>query len=74
MKIDLTNKIRTKYINQELIDCCDYIIAVSKKQGFLMSKGDLYGDGTRFPLLTRQGFNLCYECVEEAFKDLKEKA
>ena len=70
--LDKGDKMNTPDIKQKALeDCIDYIITVSKKQGFLMPKGILYGDGTRFPLLSRQGFNLCWECVEETFKDLQ---
>jgi hypothetical protein len=45
-----------------------YIIDVTNKQGFIMEAKVLYGDGTRFPLLTLAGFKIAYDQAKEDIK------
>ena len=45
---------------QAVKSAIEYIDNVTKKQGYIMPANNLYGDGSRFPGLTRKGFEAVY--------------
>lgn len=48
-----------------LCDCAEILARITHKQGFIIPFHDLYGDGTRFPKLSRAGVSAVYEsCIE----------
>ena len=49
----------------------DYIIAIHKKQNRIVEKELIYGDGTMFKHLSKKGFDLCYEVVNESIEQLQ---
>lgn len=55
----------TQTIDPRAEKAVDYILAVTRKQGYLMDAKTLYGDGSRFGL-TFKGFELAWESVKYA--------
>ena len=53
----------------EIEKAIDYILKVAELQGFLVDKGTLYGDGSRWRYLSRTGFNMVWESVEQTLKE-----
>lgn len=55
------SKTMTEDQRKSVSNAIDYIQIVTQKQGYLIPANDLYGDGTKFPGLTRKGFNAVYD-------------
>ena len=64
MEFELT---RLKMI--EIEKAIDYILKVAALQGYLIDAGTLYGDGTKWKILSRTGFNMVWESVQQTLKD-----
>jgi hypothetical protein len=59
----------TELQNQAINKALEYIIKVTKKQGYLMPCTCLFGDGSRFRPLSYQGFQLIYNSIKETLQE-----
>lgn len=60
---------------EKIIDkALDYILNIIKRQGFIPSKREIFGDGTMFKGLSQTGFEWCYESCKEAVEQLSFQA
>jgi hypothetical protein len=50
-------------------EALDYVLDVTKKQGQFLPFELLYGDGSRWKPLSRQGFRLIYDSVKETLTE-----
>ena len=65
----------TKEVSDEQVkamgDCYDLLAKITMKQNYRIIRfEDFYGDGTRFPLLTREGVAAVYESTIETWEEL----